>query len=59
MELFIRHLIYDVLLKKTIDKVLKLLRKLDWEDDMVKRTLHRSSQNPGKSNTPMLRFWPC
>ena len=29
MELFIRHLIYDVLTKKTIDKVLKLLRKLD------------------------------
>ena len=28
MEQFIRHLIYDVLAKKTIDKVLKLVRKL-------------------------------
>lgn len=33
MELFIRHLIYDVLAKKTIDKVFKLLRKLDWEEE--------------------------
>jgi regulator of nonsense transcripts 2 len=48
MELFIRHLIYDVLSKKTIDKVLKLLRKLDWEDDMVKRTLHKVFTKPWK-----------
>ncbi|KAG9316714.1 ARM repeat-containing protein [Chiua virens] len=34
MELFIRHLIYDVLAKKTIDKVLKLVRKLDWDDSI-------------------------
>ena len=40
MELFIRHLIYDVLSKKTIDKVLKLLRKLHWEDAQVMKTLH-------------------
>ena len=35
MVLFIRHLIYDVLVKKTIDKVLRLIRKLDWEDEEV------------------------
>lgn len=35
MEMFIRHLIYDVLAKKTIDKVLRLLRKLDWNDPSV------------------------
>lgn len=35
MEMFIRHLIYDVLAKKTIDKVLKLLRKVDWNDPAV------------------------
>lgn len=35
MVLFIRHLIYDILAKKTIDKVLRLLRKLDWEDGEV------------------------
>jgi regulator of nonsense transcripts 2 len=40
MEQFIRHLIYDVLAKKTIDKVLKLIRKLDWNDKQVVRTLH-------------------
>ena len=32
MEQFIIHLVYDVLAKKTIDKVLRLIRKLDWED---------------------------
>ena len=48
MELFIRHLIYDVLSKKTIDKVLKLLRKLDWENDDVKRHLHKVFTKPWK-----------
>ncbi|KAF8967853.1 armadillo-type protein [Flammula alnicola] len=48
MELFIRHLIYDVLAKKSIDKVLKLLRKLDWEDDEVKRYLHKVFTKPWK-----------
>lgn len=32
MELFVRHLFHDVLIKKTVDKVLKLVRKLHWED---------------------------
>ena len=41
MEQFIRHLIYDVLSKKTIDKVLRLLRKLHWDDPEVVRTLHK------------------
>jgi len=48
MELFIRHLIYDVLAKKSIDKVLKLLRKLDWENDEVKRYLHKVFTKPWK-----------
>ncbi|OSC99339.1 ARM repeat-containing protein [Trametes coccinea BRFM310] len=48
MELFIRHLIYDVLTKKTIDKVLKLLRKLDWNDQVVLRTLHKVFTKPWK-----------
>lgn len=48
MELFIRHLIYDVLTKKTIDKVLKLIRKLDWSDDAVLRTLHKVFTKPWK-----------
>ncbi|KAH9832305.1 ARM repeat-containing protein [Rhodofomes roseus] len=48
MELFIRHLIYDVLTKKTIDKVLKLVRKLDWDDESVLRTLHKVFTKPWK-----------
>jgi regulator of nonsense transcripts 2 len=46
MDLFIRHLVHDVLSKKTIDKVLKLLRKLDWEDVSVRRTLHKVFTKP-------------
>ncbi|KAL4080360.1 armadillo-type protein [Scleroderma yunnanense] len=48
IELFIRHLIYDVLSKKTIDKVLKLLRKLDWDDASVQRSLHKVFSKPWK-----------
>ncbi|THG98656.1 hypothetical protein EW026_g3557 [Hermanssonia centrifuga] len=48
VEMFIRHLIYDVLTKKTIDKVLKLLRKLDWNDEAVYRTLHKVFTKPWK-----------
>jgi regulator of nonsense transcripts 2 len=39
---------YDVLAKKTIDKVLKLIRKLDWEDAAVRRTLHKVFTKPWK-----------
>jgi regulator of nonsense transcripts 2 len=48
MELFIRHLIFDVLAKKTIDKVLKLIRKLDWDDEEVKLVLHKVFTKPWK-----------
>ena len=48
MELFIRHLIYDVLAKKTIDKVLKLIRKLNWDDTGVCRILHKVFTKPWK-----------
>ncbi|KAK4687311.1 regulator of nonsense transcripts 2, partial [Tremellales sp. Uapishka_1] len=33
MQSFIQHLLHDVLMKKTLDKVLKLMRKLHWEDE--------------------------
>ncbi|KAG8952403.1 hypothetical protein FRC03_012156 [Tulasnella sp. 419] len=46
--LFARHLIYDVLAKKTIDKVLKLLRKLDWENKDVVTALHKAFTKPWK-----------
>ncbi|KAF8638034.1 hypothetical protein AX16_010666 [Volvariella volvacea WC 439] len=48
MALFIQHLIYDVLTKKTIDKVLKLIRKLDWDDPLVVKTLHKVFTKPWK-----------
>jgi len=48
IELFIRHLIYDVLAKKTIDKVLKSLRKLDWENEEVKLVLYKIFTKPWK-----------
>ncbi|GHJ86192.1 hypothetical protein NliqN6_2594 [Naganishia liquefaciens] len=35
MQSFIQHLIQDVLVKKTVDKVLKLIRKMHWEDDAI------------------------
>jgi hypothetical protein len=35
MQSFIQHLLHDVLMKRTLDKVLKLLRKLHWEDQEV------------------------
>jgi regulator of nonsense transcripts 2 len=50
MELFIRHLVYDVLAKRTIDKVLKLIRKLDWNDASVRLTLYKVFTKPWKLN---------
>ncbi|WVR08877.1 hypothetical protein IAU60_005936 [Kwoniella sp. DSM 27419] len=35
MQSFIQHLLHDVLMKRTLDKVLKLMRKLHWEDPEV------------------------
>ncbi|KAH9917919.1 transcription factor [Epithele typhae] len=57
VELFIRHLVYDVLAKKTIDKVFKLLRKLDWNNSIVVRTLYKVFTKPWKlkySHIPLL-----
>ncbi|PWN50734.1 ARM repeat-containing protein [Violaceomyces palustris] len=48
MELFIRHLIYDVLTKRSSDKVLKLLRKLHWEDPEVVGILRKIFTRPWK-----------
>jgi regulator of nonsense transcripts 2 len=48
MELFIRHIIYDVLSKKTIDKVLKLIRKLDWDSPTIRTLLHKIFTKPWK-----------
>jgi len=50
MELFIRHIVYDVLSKRSIDKVLKLVRKLDWNDPSVRLSLHKVFTKPWKLN---------
>ncbi|KAG2228461.1 hypothetical protein INT48_003160, partial [Thamnidium elegans] len=39
MELYIRKLIHEDLCKKTLDKVLKQLRKLHWEDETIRTML--------------------
>ncbi|CAG8543409.1 15191_t:CDS:10, partial [Acaulospora morrowiae] len=41
MEQFIRKLIYSDLNKKTVEKVLKLLRKLNWDDKEVFKVLEK------------------
>ncbi|KAF9051213.1 transcription factor [Hymenopellis radicata] len=48
IELFIRHLIYDVLAKRSLDKVLKLIRKLDWEDETTRTILFKIFTKPWK-----------
>ncbi|KAG8699751.1 hypothetical protein FRC09_006404 [Ceratobasidium sp. 395] len=57
IDMFIRHLVYDVLSKKTIDKVLRLLRKVDWNDPSVDAVLLRVFTKPWKvkySNVSLL-----
>lgn len=39
---------YDILAKKNIDKVLKLIRKLDWDDKLVCGSLHKVFTKPWK-----------
>lgn len=35
MQLYVRHLFYNVLSRNSSDKVLKLVRKLHWDDEFV------------------------
>lgn len=35
MELFIHHVMYNVLTRPNYEKALKLVRSLDWDDDKV------------------------
>jgi hypothetical protein len=45
MELFIRYLLYDCLSKKSVDRTIKTLRKLDWNDPEVRLTFTGLSLN--------------
>lgn len=40
MQLYLRHLFYNVLTRNSSDKVLKLVRKLHWEDPAIVAKLH-------------------
>lgn len=42
MQLYIRHLLYDVLAKATLEKVVKALRRLHWEEPEVRRKLYNA-----------------
>ncbi|GAA6002946.1 uncharacterized protein JCM10292_000260 [Rhodotorula paludigena] len=42
MQLYLRHLFYNVLNRNSSDKVLKLVRKLHWEDPAIVRKLHNA-----------------
>ncbi|GAA5918328.1 hypothetical protein JCM6882_008215 [Rhodosporidiobolus microsporus] len=42
MQLYIRHLFYNVLNRNSSDKVLKALRKMHWEDPAIVRKLHNA-----------------
>ncbi|GAA6063250.1 hypothetical protein JCM10212_003613 [Sporobolomyces blumeae] len=42
MQLYIRHLFYNVLTRNSSDKVLKLVRKLHWDDPAIVRKLHNA-----------------
>ncbi|RXK37451.1 hypothetical protein M231_05274 [Tremella mesenterica] len=39
MQSFIQYLLHDVLMKRTVDKVVKLFRKLHWEEQEVRSVL--------------------
>lgn len=48
MELFVRHVMFDLLSKRTIDKCLRLLRRLPWADPEAVRIVHSIFAKPWK-----------
>ncbi|KAH7108193.1 ARM repeat-containing protein [Auriculariales sp. MPI-PUGE-AT-0066] len=48
LELFVRHIMFDMLSRKTIDKVLRLLRRLAWEDTETVAVVRRIFAKPWK-----------
>ncbi|CAD0110440.1 unnamed protein product, partial [Aureobasidium uvarum] len=48
LELFIRKLIYLDLSKRSIEKIIKQIRKLHWEEPEVSELLHKIFIKPGK-----------
>ncbi|KAK8160157.1 armadillo-type protein [Phyllosticta citribraziliensis] len=48
IELFLRKLVYLDLTKRSLDKIVKQIRKLHWEEDEVVGLLHKIFSKPGK-----------
>ncbi|KAF2193227.1 ARM repeat-containing protein [Zopfia rhizophila CBS 207.26] len=48
IELFLRKLIYQDLSKRTLDKIVKQIRKLHWEEEDIVNLLHKIFTKPGK-----------
>ncbi|KAK8434510.1 armadillo-type protein [Phyllosticta citricarpa] len=48
IELFLRKLVYLDLSKRSLDKIVKQIRKLHWEEDEVVAILHKIFSKPGK-----------
>jgi len=47
-ELFLHKLVYQDLNKRTMDKIVKQIRKLHWEEDEIIHILHKVFARPGK-----------
>ncbi|PSN70596.1 ARM repeat-containing protein [Corynespora cassiicola Philippines] len=48
VELFLRKIMYQDLSRRTLDKTVKQIRKMHWEEEEVVRYLHKVFTKPGK-----------
>jgi regulator of nonsense transcripts 2 len=48
IELFLRKLMYQDLSRRTLDKIVKQIRKMHWEEEEVVSLLHKIFSKPGK-----------
>lgn len=48
IELFLRKLMYQDLSRRTVDKTVKQIRKMHWEEEDVVNILHKIFSKPGK-----------
>lgn len=48
IELFLRKLMYEDLTRRTLDKIVKQIRKMHWEEEDIVNLLHKIFTKPGK-----------
>lgn len=48
IELFLRKLMYQDLSKRTLDKIVRQIRKMHWEEDDIVKLLHKVFSKPGR-----------